>query len=254
MSNRNYGGCEIEIKNVQVLKPFGPLILLAQLPEGFIQKLNQIVDVVKDKKDMGSRLAGVIETESEIPHSMLEEKKVMDIFHALSRSYIEQAYLNAGQQDLFNVMDVKTQMQSIWSVSQYENEYNPQHNHSHCQISAVLYLKIPSMKPRNIPNKPKEKDGQIEFTFNSNNDIFTTGSFVARPKPGMCILFPNSLFHQVYPFQGSGERRSIAFNMAYKGFKKDSGIQIAGDSVNLYNETNYADTIPWRVIEQGYHK
>ena len=70
----------------------------------------------------------------------------------------------------------------------------------------------------------------------------------------MCLLFPNSLFHQVYPFLGSGERRSIAFNMSYKGFKKDSGIQIAGDSVNLYNETNHADTIPWRVIEQGYHK
>ena len=240
----------MEIKNVQVVKPFGPLVMLAQLPEGFIQKLNQIVDVVKDKKDMGSRLAGVIETESEIPHSMLEEKKVMDVFHALSRSYIEQAYLNSHQQDLYNAMDVKTQMQSIWSVSQYENEYNPQHNHSHCQISAVLYLKIPAMKPRNIPNKPKEKDGQIEFTFNSNNDIFTTGSFVARPKPGMCILFPNSLYHQVYPFQGSGERRSIAYNMSYKGFKKDSGIQVAGDSVNLYNETNHADTIPWHRLEK----
>ena len=240
----------MEIKNVQVIKPFGPLVMLAQLPEGFIQKLNQIVDVVKDKKDMGSRLAGVIETESEIPHSMLEEKKVMDVFHALSRSYIEQAYLNSHQQDLYNAMDVKTQMQSIWSVSQYENEYNPQHNHSHCQISAVLYLKIPAMKPRNIPNKPKEKDGQIEFTFNSNNDIFTTGSFVARPKPGMCILFPNSLYHQVYPFQGSGERRSIAYNMSYKGFKKDSGIQVAGDSVNLYNEINHADTIPWHRLEK----
>ena len=244
----------MEIKNVQVVKPFGPLILVAQLPEGFIQKLNQIVDVIKDKKDMGSRLAGVIEIESEIPHSMLEEKKCMDVFHALSRSYIEQAYLNAGQQDLWNAMDVKTQMQSIWSVSQYENEYNPQHNHSHCQISAVLYLKIPPMKPRNIPNKPKEKDGQIEFTFCTNESIFTTGSFVARPKPGMCILFPNTLYHQVYPFQGSGERRSIAFNMAYKGFKKNSGIQLAGDSVNLYNETNHADTIPWRIIEHGYHK
>ena len=240
----------MEIKNVQVVKPFGPLILVAQLPEGFIQKLNQIVDVIKDKKDMGSRLAGVIETESEIPHSMLEEKKCMDIFHALSRSYIEQAYLNANQKDIWDAMDVKTQMQSIWSVSQYENEYNPQHNHSHCQISAVLYLKIPPMKPRNIPNKPKEKDGQIEFTFNSNNDIFTTGSFVARPKAGMCLLFPNTLYHQVYPFQGSGERRSIAFNMTYKGFKKDSGIQIAGDSVNLYNETHHADTIPWRRLEK----
>ena len=254
MSNRNYGGCEMEIDNVQVVKPFGPLVMMAQLPEGVIKKLNEVVDVIKDKKDMGARLAGVIETESEIPHSMLEEKKVMNIFHALSRSYIEQAYLNAGLQDQWNAMDVKTQMQSIWSVSQYENEYNPQHNHSHCQISAVLYLKIPAMKPRNIPNKPREKDGQIEFTFCTNESIFTTGSFVARPKPGMCLLFPNSLYHQVYPFQGSGERRSIAFNMAFKGFSKSSGIQLAGDSVNLYNETNHADTIPWRVIEQGYHK
>ena len=244
----------MEIDNVQVVKPFGPLIMLAQLPEGVIKKLNEVVDVIKDKKDMGARLAGVIETESEIPHSMLEEKKVMNIFHALSRSYIEQAYLNAGLQDQWNAMDVKTQMQSIWSVSQYENEYNQQHNHSHCQISAVLYLKIPAMKPRNIPNKPREKDGQIEFTFCTNESIFTTGSFVARPKPGMCLLFPNSLYHQVYPFQGSGERRSIAFNMAFKGFSKSSGIQLAGDSVNLYNETNHADTIPWRVIEQGYHK
>ena len=244
----------MEIDNVQVVKPFGPLIMLAQLPEGVIKKLNEVVDVIKDKKDMGARLAGVIETESEIPHSMLEEKKVMNIFHALSRSYLEQAYLNAGLHDQWNAKNVKTQLQSIRSVSQYETEYNPQHNHSHCQISAVLYLKIPAMRPRKIPNKPKEKDGQIEFTFCTNESIFTTGSFVARPNPGMCLLFPNSLYHQVYPFQGSGERRSIAFNMAFKGFSKSSGIQLAGDSVNLYNETNHADTIPWRVIEQGYHK
>ena len=240
----------MEIDKVQVLKPFGPLVMMAQLPEGFIKKLNGIADEVKEKGDMGPRLAGIIKKESEIPHSMLEEKKVMDIFHALSRSYIEQAYINGGQKNLWDAMDVKTQMQSIWTVHQYENEYNPQHNHSHCQISAVLYLKIPAMKPRNIPNKPKEKDGQIEFTFNSNNDIFTTGSFIARPKPGMCLLFPNTLYHQVYPFQGSGERRSIAFNMTYKGFKKDSGIQIAGDGVNLYNETHHADTIPWLRLEK----
>ena len=135
----------MEIENVKVLKPFGPLFMVAQLPEGIIKTLNGIADEVKEKGDMGPRLAGIIKKESEIPHSMLEEKKVMDIFHALSRSYIEQAYLNAGLQDQWNAMDVKTQMQSIWSVSQYENEYNPQHNHSHCQISAVLYLKIPAM-------------------------------------------------------------------------------------------------------------
>ena len=235
----------MEISNIKLVKPFGPLVMMAELPETVIKSCNEIVDVIKDRKDMGSRLAGQIKSESEIPHSMLEQKNVMNVLHTVGKSYVAQAYLNAGKKDLHDAVNITTQMRSIWSVSQYENEYNPQHNHSHCQISAVLYLKIPAMKPRNIPNKPKEKDGQIEFTFNSNNDIFTTGSFVARPKPGMCLLFPNTLYHQVYPFQGSGERRSIAFNMTYKGFKKDSGIQIAGDSVNLYNETNYEDSIPY---------
>ena len=106
------------------------------------------------------------------------------------------------------------------------------------------------MRPRNIPNKPKEKDGQIEFTFCTSDSIFSVGSFVVNPKPGMCILFPNNLNHQVYPFQGSGERRSIAFNMTYQGHKKNNGIQIAGDSVNLYNEINHADTIPWKNLEK----
>ena len=41
----------MEIKNVQVLKPFGPLVMMAQLPEGVIKTLNGIVDVIKDKKD-----------------------------------------------------------------------------------------------------------------------------------------------------------------------------------------------------------
>ena len=42
----------MEIDKVQVLKPFGPLVMMAQLPEGFIKKLNGIADVVKEKGDM----------------------------------------------------------------------------------------------------------------------------------------------------------------------------------------------------------
>ena len=40
----------MEIDNVQVVKPFGPLILIAQLPEGVIKPLNEIVDVIKDSQ------------------------------------------------------------------------------------------------------------------------------------------------------------------------------------------------------------
>ena len=233
----------------QVLKPFGPLIFMADLPNGTIKTLNEIVDVIKDNKDMGNRLAGIIKTESEIPHYMLKEKKVMSIFHAFGGQYVKEGLKNMGMDFALPNMDIKTQMQSIWSVSQYENEYNPQHNHSHCQISAVLYLKVPSMKPRNIPGK-QDKDGQIEFTFCNSESVLTVGSFVVKPKVGTLLLFPNTLNHQVYPFQGSGERRSIAFNMSYKAFNKSNGIQVGGDSVNLYNETNFPETIPWVKLEE----
>ena len=33
----------MEIDNVQVVKPFGPLVMIAQLPEGVIKKLNEVV-------------------------------------------------------------------------------------------------------------------------------------------------------------------------------------------------------------------
>ena len=39
----------MEIDKVQVLKPFGPLVMMAQLPEGIIKLLDEIVDVIKDK-------------------------------------------------------------------------------------------------------------------------------------------------------------------------------------------------------------
>ena len=206
----------MEISNVKLVKPFGPLVMMAELPETVVKSLNEIVDVVKDKKDMGSRLAGQIKSESEIPHSMLEQKNIMNVLHTVGKSYVAQAYLNAGKKDLHDAVNITTQMRSIWSVSQYENEYNPQHNHSNCQISAVLYLKIPSMTPRNIVGK-SNLDGKIEFTFCNTDSIFTTGSFVVNPKVGTLLLFPSHLHHRLTLNDRSDIRYSMAMNYMPKG-------------------------------------
>ena len=140
----------MEIDNVKLMKPFGPLMMVCPLPDDIINKLNKIVDKVMGVNDMGDRLAGQIKNESEIPHSMLKEENCMDIFHACGRSYVEQGYKHAFLSELLESIEIKTQMQSVWSVSQYENEYNPQHNHTHCQMSTVLYLRIPEYKKRNM--------------------------------------------------------------------------------------------------------
>jgi hypothetical protein len=39
---------------------------------------------------------------------------------------------------------------------------------------------------------------------------------LVKPKVGQLLMFPSTLLHTVYPFQGSGERRSLAFNLNYK--------------------------------------
>ena len=77
-------------------------------------------------------------------------------------------------------------------MSQYENEYNPAHNHTGCDISAVIYLKTPDVKGRrNIESKKgkKDNDGDISFIHNSvghrNFDIFEKGIMSITPTPGL---------------------------------------------------------------------
>ena len=40
------------------------------------------------------------------------------------------------------------------------------------------------------------------------------GAEIIRPKPGLLVLFPSWLMHQVRPYRGSGTRISIAFNFS----------------------------------------
>ncbi len=39
------------------------------------------------------------------------------------------------------------------------------------------------------------------------------GAEIIRPKPGLLLLFPSWLMHQVRPYRGTGTRISIAFNL-----------------------------------------
>ena len=106
-------------------------------------------------------------------------------------------------------------MNSIWFINQYENEYNPLHNHTEYSInklSAVMYLKIPEYEESRKPYKPT--DGNIMFVGGGCVDrYFTTSNALIKPLVGNLFLFPSSLNHEVKPFRGPGERRSVSFNV-----------------------------------------
>ena len=102
-------------------------------------------------------------------------------------------------------------MNSMWYISQYENEYNPLHNHtehSTNKLSAVMYLKIPEYE------ESRPTDGNILFVGKGDGDkYFTTSNALIKPQVGSLFLFPSSLNHEVKPFHGPGERRSVSFNV-----------------------------------------
>ena len=106
-----------------------------------------------------------------------------------------------------------TQMKSAWIISQWEGEYNPIHIHTECNMSTVMYLKVPEFLPSRKPER--DDDGCIMFIGGAGGGSRLTRNLLkVKPKVGDFFIFPAHLQHTVYPFRTDGdfERRSVSFN------------------------------------------
>ena len=207
---------ELEL-DTTMLSPFGPRILCVKLPDNIIERINHLGDTQQNKNNMDGRLAGQIKDEPELTDEEMDSIGIKKIFMDIGQQYVHTILSDKHHFD-YNKDDFYINMKFVsgWIVNQKENEYNPAHYHSNCSISAVLYLKVPEFKPRGYTGK-KNIDGCIEF-INSTVDhsMLSAGCFLVEPKVGQLLMFPSTLLHTVYPFQGSGERRSLAFNLNYE--------------------------------------
>jgi len=198
-------------------KPFGPTIARYKLPDVIFDILSNLTDEIlshENRVSMGANLAGQIAEEPAIPTQSLRETGLEQVFEQCVRHYVKQFYDAHNNQDgEYDIIDAE--IKSCWVVSQYENEYNPAHYHPGCTISAVLYLKLPDKTPRNIPGK-LDLDGCIQWLNHSNvPGTLDAGTYTCTPEVGSLYMFPSHLLHTVYPFQGSGERRSVSFNASH---------------------------------------
>mgnify|MGYP000515883657 CR=1 FL=1 len=206
---------EIELPNT-LLRPFGPSILSLELPQHHVDKLIALSDNNENRSNMDSRLAGQIKSEPALTIEELDESGFTDIFCAIGLQYVQnELSRNCHFEYKPEQHNIKVDLQSAWIVSQKENEYNPVHSHSNCQISAVMYLVVPEFTPRGYIGK-ENIDGCIEFINNTvDSSRLQSGQYLVRPKVGRLLMFPSNLLHTVYPFQGKGERRSLSFNLNY---------------------------------------
>jgi hypothetical protein len=90
-------------------------------------------------------------------------------------------------------------------------------------------------------------DGRLELIHNCANSLtLETGTFRINPLPGDMYIWPSTLLHTVYPYLGSGERRSVAFNathllptetlydqphIASYNKRYDKGVQVVGEAL-----------------------
>ena len=209
------------------------------MPKEIVSELISITDKsVSTNEDFGYALAGQIKNEKVLTKddlgsiwSWLEEEVSLYIKNILKDIDVRFSDKSKVSKNL----SIETSIGSMWTVSQFENEYNPVHFHTemkspedispNVQVSSVLYLKVPKNISRDLKNKKGSPDGAIEFIsqgFGSELQSLSTGSRRFRPVAGHLYIFPSWLLHTVYPFVGKGERRSLSFNSSFKVINKSN--------------------------------
>jgi len=207
-------------------------MLEARIPEEMIDSLNEYLDklmVSGSRKSHAGTLVGQIKRGQQLTMNHLcKELQVFNtLIQGLGTDYVKQFCSMSG-----NFFEGKREVvtDEIWSVHSYEKDYNPIHDHGTktlMGISCVLWTKVPDQ----ILNQPNvlssefclynasgNADGCLAFSYGKNSQtdaerLSPPQSFIIKPEVGKFLMFPCWLQHMVYPFEGEGERRTVAANL-----------------------------------------
>jgi len=182
----------------------GTIICRFKVPLEVIDEINKDYDNAKDLPAHNKNLAGKI----------ADEFKVTDILSDNTRSLFTtcfQTYLRTIQKPLWHVS-----LENAWINDMKANEYNPFHFHTSPMtdlgLSSVLMLKRPSTYGKEYSREESPSNGRLEFTGGQQDPLSISQNRVDA-KVGELYVFPYTLLHGVYPFNGTDEiRRTLSYN------------------------------------------
>ena len=196
--------------DVQILKPFGPSVLKARIPEPIIKELNKYIDqMITDqeeskKLDHGKKLIGDVTQEFLIDQKFANKSGWLNFLGTCVHEWIR---IETNKKiKKFNIIN-------SWVVRQFKNEYNPVHYHGG-HISGAGFLKLPETFGDYVQDKGDKEylGGRLEL-IHGTTQFMSNSKMTIIPKVGDFYFFPHYLMHTVYPFKGTDEeRRSISFN------------------------------------------
>jgi hypothetical protein len=132
---------------------------------------------------------------------------LVDWLEKTCQGYMELVTAQSGTEEL---KYCKPKVTSIWTIRQYEGDYQEMHSHPAGHISGNIYISAPELTDASHPS-----DSKILFKMPQTKDVskfIMNDTWKYAPTPGTVIVFPSHLPHTVYPWKGVGHRTVMAFD------------------------------------------
>ena len=183
----------------------GSMVLKFTLPMQIIDKINKSYD---------KRLSELPAHNTELAGKIAEEKLVDDLMTDDMKGLFVgcfQQYLKSIQKPWWGIS-----LSTAWINEMRAGEYNPFHYHTSkitdLGLSSVLVLKTPDTYGEEFSNPDDPSNGYLEFT-GGNQDPLGVSQFRTNAQVGEFYVFPYTMLHGVYPFNGTEQtRRTLSYN------------------------------------------
>ena len=132
---------------------------------------------------------------------------LVDWLTTVCQGYMELVTQQSGGEELKYCKPV---VSSIWTIRQYEGDYQEMHSHPGGNLSGNIYISAPELATNSAPS-----DAQLSFRLPQGKDItkfIMNDNWKYDPTPGTMVVFPSHLPHTVYPWKGVGHRTIMAFD------------------------------------------
>lgn len=103
----------------------------------------------------------------------------------------------------------------LFANSFKQGSNHPKHVHTQCSVSGIYYLKTPPGSSSIVfyPNQPFKDFFDYMFQRKPGDNWYSMPSTTYTPYPGLLLLWPGWLYHEVPPNNSSEPRTSLVFNL-----------------------------------------
>ena len=224
-----------------------------EFPHEICVELNEHIDnvIIPKNNSFADGLVGQLKNDKksaqlDFPFDDEVGAQIKTVFDQVGTTYLKQGWDR----------DAKADCVQCWTNHAYAGDYNPFHDHgvnSIAGLSGFLWLEVPECisklddGPAPLSNASGSVDGftHLVWGMHTRRDILElkcqTEEYV-KPEVGIMLIFPNWLKHQVLPFFGEGERRSLAMNWNVKDSEQEILKHLSSREKDQYEKKKEKDS------------